>query len=102
MRVFNAIHRKFSEMHASSLVSLCNSHRNGACVHYVNAFDQIFSNRPDTWLPQSLAGGQGPYLRSLDHLGRSPEAKNCKIQKKEGVTDRRTDRWTDKAECRVA
>ena len=27
--------------------------------------------RPDTRLPKSRAGGQGPYLRSLDHLGRS-------------------------------
>ena len=25
--------------------------------------------RPDTRLPKSLAGGQVPYLRSLDHLG---------------------------------
>ena len=25
--------------------------------------------RPDTWLPKSSAGGQGPYLRSLDHFG---------------------------------
>ena len=30
--------------------------------------------RPDTRLPKSHAGGQGPYLRSLDHLGRSSEA----------------------------
>ena len=29
--------------------------------------------RPDTRLPQLRAGGQGPYLRSLDHLGRSSE-----------------------------
>ena len=29
--------------------------------------------RPDTRLPKSRAGGQGPYLRSLDHLGRSSE-----------------------------
>ena len=34
--------------------------------------------RPDTRLPQSRAGGQGPYLRSLDHLGRSREAKDRK------------------------
>ena len=27
--------------------------------------------RPDTRLPKSRAGGQGPYLGSLDHLGRS-------------------------------
>ena len=31
--------------------------------------------RPDTPLPQSRAGGQGLYLRSLDHLGRSIETK---------------------------
>ena len=29
--------------------------------------------RPDTRLPKSRAGGQGPYLRSPDHLGRSSE-----------------------------
>ena len=33
--------------------------------------------RPDTRLPQSRAGGQGPYLRSLDHLGWSSEAKHA-------------------------
>ena len=33
--------------------------------------------RPDTRLPQSRGGGQGPYLRSLHHLGRSSEAKDC-------------------------
>ena len=29
--------------------------------------------RQDTRLPKLHAGGQGPYLRSLDHLGRSGE-----------------------------
>ena len=38
--------------------------------------------RPDTRLPQSHAGGQGPYLRSLDYLGRGSEAKNRKDKKK--------------------
>ena len=38
--------------------------------------------RPDTRLPQSRAGGQGPYLRSLDHLGRSSEAKERKKKRK--------------------
>ena len=37
---------------------------------------------PDTRLPQSRAGGQGPYLRSLDHLGRSSEDKDRKNLKK--------------------
>ena len=27
--------------------------------------------KPDTRLPQSRAGGQGRYLRSVEHLGRS-------------------------------
>ena len=50
--------------------------------------------RPDTRLPQSRAGGQGPYLRSLDHLGRSSEAidrKNPKKVKCDGRTDGPTD-----------
>ena len=34
--------------------------------------------RPDTWLPKSGAGGQGPYLRSPDHMGRSKEGKVIK------------------------
>ena len=54
--------------------------------------------RLDTRLPQSRAGGQGPYFRSLDHLGRSSEAKNGKNPKKvkrDGPTDRPTDGWTD-------
>ena len=38
-------------------------------------------------------------MRSLDHLGRSSEAKNRKKPKKEkcdGPADRPTDRWTDR------
>ena len=31
--------------------------------------------RPETRLPQSRAGGQGPYLRSLDHLDRGSMVK---------------------------
>ena len=49
--------------------------------------------RPDTRLPQSRAGGQGPYLRSLDDLGRSSEAvdrKNPKKVKCDGRTDRQS------------
>ena len=34
--------------------------------------------RPDTQLPKSRAGGQGPYLRSLDHLGSSSEVQKYK------------------------
>ena len=36
-------------------------------------------------MPKSRVGGQGPYLRSLDHLGRSSEAKDRKKTKKRGV-----------------
>ena len=39
--------------------------------------------RPDTRLPQSRAGGQGPYLRSVEHLSRSDSAKNL-INPKQG------------------
>jgi len=34
--------------------------------------------RPDTRLPKSRAGGQGPFLRSLDHLGKSSGVKEIK------------------------
>ena len=54
--------------------------------------------RPETRLAKSRAGGQGLYLRSLDHLGRSSEAKNRKNPKKvkcDGRTDGPTDRRTD-------
>ena len=53
------------------------------CNHF-DFLQQYFLTRPDTRLPQSRAGGQGPYLRSLDHLGRSSEAKNRKKKKKQG------------------
>ena len=72
-----------------------------------------YGTRLDTRLPQSRAGGQGPYLRSPEHLGRSGKAKKLKNAEKvkcDGPTDRRTDRptdgptdrRTDKAGCRVA
>ena len=44
-------------------------------------------------------GGQGLYLRSLDHLGGNSEAKNRRNPKKvkcDGRTDRQTDRQTDR------
>ena len=34
--------------------------------------------RPDTRLPKSRVGGQGPYFRSPDHLGRSSEVREIK------------------------
>ena len=36
---------------------------------------KLVETRPDTQLPKSRAGGQGPYLRSLDHSGRGSEVK---------------------------
>ena len=35
----------------------------------------VRETRPDTRLPQSRVGGQGPYFRSPDHLGGSSEVK---------------------------
>ena len=64
---------------------------------FINFF--CLRTRPDTQLPQSRVGGQGPYLRSLDHLGRSSEAKDRKNPKKvkcDGRTDGQTDRQTDR------
>ena len=34
--------------------------------------------RPDTRLPKSRVGGQGPYLRSLDNVGRGSEVQEIK------------------------
>ena len=58
----------------------------------------FIQTRPDTRLPQSRTGGQGPYLRSVEHLVRSGIAKNpinAKKVKCEGLTDRRMDGQTD-------
>ena len=67
--------------------------------------DQLvcYKTRLDTRLPQLRAGGQGLYLKSLNHLGRSSEAKNRKNPKKvkcDGRIDRRTSRPTD-GQCGV-
>ena len=59
------------------------------------------TTRPDTRLPQSRAGGQEPYLRSLEHSGRSSETKDRKNTKKikcDGWTDQRMDRRMDVAD----
>jgi len=66
-------------------------------AEYDQELKQVLT-RPDARLPQSRAGGQGPYLRSLHHLGRSSEAKEHKNPKKvkcDRRTDQRTDRRTD-------
>ena len=54
---------------------------------------KLVETRPDRRLSKSSAGGQGPYLRSLDHLGRSSEVKEIKSLKtvKLGPTEPRTD-----------
>ena len=38
----------------------------------------IGKTKPDKRLPKSRAGGQGPYLRSPDHLGRRSEVEEIK------------------------
>ena len=40
------------------------------------AYLRLNITRSDTRLPKSRAGGQGPYLRPLHHLGRSSKAKD--------------------------
>ena len=40
-----------------------------------SALIAFLSTRPDTRLPQLRAGGQGPYLRSSEHLGKSSTVK---------------------------
>ena len=61
--------------------------------------------RPDTGLPKSRAGGQGPYLRPLHHLSRSSEArdrkKKTKKVKSDGLTDGQTNGRTDGPTKRV-
>ena len=50
--------------------------------------------KPNTQLPQSRVGRQGLYLRSLDHLGRSSDAKDLNYLKKikcDGQMDGQTD-----------
>ena len=67
-------------------------------IHATKMISSELGARPVTRLPQSHAGGQGPYLRSLDHLGRSSEAKDRKNKKKvkcDGPRDGRTDQRTD-------
>ena len=54
---------------------------NGRNVVLINIKNSVLINtetRPDTWLPQLRVGGQGPYLRSLDHFGRSCEIQEMK------------------------
>ena len=81
---------------------------NGKCQpHVINEMtkEPDTETRPATRLHQSRVLWQGPYLRSLDHKGRSSEAKDCKNPKKEkcdGLTNGRTDGRTNKAGCRVA
>ena len=58
----------------------------------------------------AAAGGEGPYLRSVEHLGRSGMPKSLFNAKKKVNCDRRinkqndrwTDEWTYKGRCRVA
>ena len=63
------------------------------CQITTNSFER--KTRSDTRLPQSHVGGQGLYLRSLDHLDRSSEAKDSKKKKQKSKvwqTDQQKDR----------
>ena len=47
--------------------------------------NNLAKTRLDTRLPQSRAGGQGLYLRSFHHLGRSSDSKDRKKNNKSKV-----------------
>ena len=48
------------------------------CYDFFKKVGEREKTRPDTRLLKSRAGGQGPYLRSLDHLGSSSGVKKIK------------------------
>ena len=52
--------------------------KKGTIKSYIAGKERGRETRPDTRLPKSRAGGQGPYLRSPDHVGRSSEVKEIK------------------------
>ena len=56
--------------------------------------------RPDTRLPQLHAGGQGPYLRSIDNLGRDSEDRKKRIKQCDGSTVGRPQRVQSLSEKR--
>ena len=51
--------------------------------------------RPGTGLPRLRVGGQGPYLRSGEHLGMSGMPKSLIDTETVIVTDGPTDGWMD-------
>ena len=57
-----------------------------------------WKTRPNTRLPQSPAVGQEPYLRSVDHFGRSTNQPTHRQTVKQ--TGRQTDRQTDRQKDR--
>ena len=92
---FDLIEKRFAVTRDNSLV------KSDQCLRLFSSRRQppLLVTRPDTRLPQSRAGGQGLYLRSLDHLGRSSEAKDRKNQKEvkcDGRTNWRTNGRTDR------
>ena len=48
------------------------------CFFIMMSEQDLEKTRPDTRLSKSRAGGQGPYLRLPDILGRSSEVKEIK------------------------
>ena len=88
-------------MKGSDRFSIC--HSNMCSVYAQSQILIMFKRtRPDTRLPKSRAGGQGPYLRSLHRLGRSSGVKKIIKKSKTWRTTRPTYWPTDKAGCRVA
>ena len=44
-------------------------------IYMIDRVNDVNQTKLETWLPKLRVGGQGLYLRSLDHLGRSSEVK---------------------------
>ena len=61
---------------ACNVVQMCKE--NDLEVILATAIARGMITRPYTRLPLLCADGQGPYLRSIDHLGRSTEVKKKK------------------------
>ena len=79
------------------VIAVAGSSRMAHVAKSVGAASQ--KTRLDTRLPKVRADGQGLYLRSLDHLGRSSEAKDRKKQKKvkcDRLKDQQMDGPTDR------
>ena len=76
--------------HNYNIKDQCQGYKGGEArkINNFKDIDVLLSStrtRPDTRLPQSRAGGQGLYLRSLNHLERNSETKDRENPQKSKV-----------------